>query len=69
MPFVRVRSARAGDPLTEFDVPVALYDFEPDVYELLDEVPVADARAAVFPAPVGGIEPVSDSVKPGKSRK
>ena len=48
MPFVRVKSARPGDPLHEFDVAVAEALRHPDAYSVIDPKPVAVARPASF---------------------
>ena len=44
--FIRVRGATPGDPLHEFDVPVARVKRHPDLYEVIDPKPVADPRPA-----------------------
>lgn len=48
MPFVRVRGKKPGDPLHEFDVSVVEARSNPDLYDVLDEKPVATARPASF---------------------
>ena len=52
MPFVRVRSARVGDPLHEFDVAAPEVGKHPELYEVLDPVPSPLPRAAVYVAGV-----------------
>lgn len=44
--FVRVRSARPGDPLHEFDVPTLWIKRFPGRYEVLDAEPVDRVRPA-----------------------
>lgn len=63
MPFVRVRGKKPGDPLHEFDVPVAEARAHPDLYVVVDEKPVATSRPASF---VEGVVKVSRSRKPAK---
>ena len=42
--FVRVKSAREGDPQHEFDVSVVELEANPDLYKVVDKRPVRDAR-------------------------
>lgn len=44
--FIRVRGARPGDPLHEYDVPVVTYERDPDRYKVIDKEPVAKQRPA-----------------------
>lgn len=46
--FVRVRGARVGDPLHEFDVSVAAFESGRHRYVVVDPEPVAKARPASF---------------------
>lgn len=48
MAFIRVRGAKPGDPLHEFDVTVAEQKKYPDLYEVIDPKPVATSRPASF---------------------
>ena len=44
--FIRVRSARPGAALHEFDLPVATFERHKDRYEVIDKKPVAKQRPA-----------------------
>lgn len=44
--FVRVRCARLGDPLHEFDIPVVTLNRHADHYKVIDSEPVAKQRPA-----------------------
>lgn len=48
MPFVRVKSAVTTDPQHEFDVPVAEVKQNPEMYTVVDPVPVRTARPASY---------------------
>lgn len=52
MPFVRVRGKKPGDPLHEYDVAVPEAAANPDIYEVIDPIPVQTARPATFVAGV-----------------
>ncbi|MEV8023397.1 hypothetical protein [Microbacterium sp. NPDC080220] len=52
MPFVRVRSKQPGDPLHEYDVAAPEAAAHPELYEVLDPIPVQTARPATFVAGV-----------------
>ena len=68
--FVRVKSAVAGGPLHEFDVPLLWVERHPNRYEVVDKEPVAKQRPdSHFP----GTAPVKNSarskrVRPAKKR-
>lgn len=65
MPFVRVRGKSVGDPLHEFDVTVAEAAAHPELYDVLDAVPVPSSRPATFVA--GVVKPTKRSAKrPGE---
>lgn len=51
MGVVRVRAAGVGAPLTEFDVPRALYERSPGRYVLVDGVERSVPMRATFPTP------------------
>lgn len=51
MGVVRVRAAGVGAPLTEFDVPLALYERSPGRYVLVDGVERSVPMRATFPTP------------------
>lgn len=44
--FIRVRGARPGDPLHEFDIPIVAYERHRDRYKVIDKKPVATQRPA-----------------------
>lgn len=46
--FIRVRGATPGDPLHEFDVSVDEVARYPNLYEVLDGVPVSECRPPVY---------------------
>lgn len=50
--FVRVRGRKPGDPLHEYDVAVPEAAANPDIYEVIDPIPVHTARPATFVAGV-----------------
>lgn len=56
--FVRVRGKTPGDPLHEFDVPLAEAEKHPEIYEVIDPKPVAETRPASF---VSGVVPAKKS--------
>ena len=51
MGVVRVRAAGVGAPLTEFDVPRALFERRPGRYVLVDGVERSVPMRATFPEP------------------
>lgn len=51
MPFVRVKSAREGDPRHEFDISTLELEANPDLYEVVDDVPVNDSRVPIYVTP------------------
>ena len=64
--FIRVRSARRGAALHEFDVPLVTYEHHPDLYEVVDKKPVAAQRPASH---FSGVKPKTapKRVKPSKT--
>lgn len=60
MGVVRVRQSGVGAPLTEFDVPRALFERCPGRYVLVDGVERSVPMRASFPEP----EPEPESVEP-----
>lgn len=71
--FVRVRGARPGDPLHEFDVPLSWARSHADRYEVIDSEPVAAQRPAshvpgVVLAPELSTLAQEPSVKPARKR-
>ncbi|MGB4136419.1 MAG: hypothetical protein WA971_07640 [Microbacterium sp.] len=46
--FIRVRGATPGDPLHEFDIPLATYRRKRRQFKVVDKKPVAKARPASF---------------------
>ena len=46
MSFIRVRGARPGDPLHEYDIPTVTFDRHRDRYTVIDKKPVAKQRPA-----------------------
>lgn len=62
MGVVRVRQSGVGAPLTEFDVPRALFERCPGRYVLVDGVERAVPMRASFPTPEP--EPVEPAVVP-----
>lgn len=60
MSFIRVRGARPGDPLHEYDIPVVTFERHPDRYKVIDKKPVAKQRPASH---------ISGVVKASKPRK
>lgn len=69
MGFIRVRAV--DGPLHEFDVSEAEYAATPDVYEVLDPEPVADARYPRYVTePEDGAEPdVLEPTAPAARKK
>lgn len=66
--FIRVRGARPGDPLHEFDIPIVTFDRHPDRYTVIDKKPVAKQRpASHIPGVVA--EPAPARVERAKPRK
>lgn len=63
MAVVRVRSAGAGAPLTEFDIPVGLLERRRECYVVVDPEPRQVPRPATF------IQGVSAPASGGKSKK
>lgn len=51
MGVVRVRQSGVGAPLTEFDVPRALFERSPERYVLVDGVERSVPMRATFPEP------------------
>lgn len=52
MSFIRVRSANPADPQHEVDVHVRVVAADPDLYEVLDKVPVPGPRPPKIVEPV-----------------
>lgn len=48
MPFIRVKSARRGDPQHEFDVTVGEAERNSGLYQVVDPTPVDTARSATY---------------------
>lgn len=76
--FIRVRYARPGDPLHEFDIPIVTFDRHPDRYTVIDKKPVAKQRPASHipgvvaepaPARVERAEPRKAASKTGEDKK
>lgn len=66
--FIRVRYARPGDPLHEFDIPVQTLARHRERYVVVDKKPVAKQRpASHFPGVVAEPAPVRE--KRAKPRK
>lgn len=63
--FLRVRGARAGDPLHEFDVPTSRVERHPDRYEVINIEPVAAQRPVSY---ISGVRtpPAVRETKPGE---
>jgi hypothetical protein len=68
--FIRVRGARPGDPLHEYDIPIVTFDRHPDRYKVIDKKPVAKQRpASHIPGVVAVPAPARKSVKPKRAPK
>lgn len=70
--FIRVRGARPGDPLHEFDIPIVTFDRHPDRYKVIDKKPVAKQRPAshvsgVAAEPAPARKPQVKRAKPSKA--
>lgn len=66
--FIRVKGARPGDPLHEFDIPQVTYERHPDRYKVIDKKPVARQRpASHIPGVVA--EPVPETARKTTARK
>lgn len=61
--FIRVRSAAAGGPLHEFDIPLVTYRHHPDRYKVIDKKPVSRQR------PASHISGVVKTSKPARAPK
>ena len=66
--FIRVKSAREGDPQHEFDVAEREYAAHPDLYTVVDEVPVAECRPPAYAVEVP-VEAEPVETFPVKSKK
>lgn len=64
MGVVRVRQSGVGAPLTEFDVPRALFERSPGRYVLVDGVERAVPMRATFPKPEPVVVPVPVPPRP-----
>ena len=65
--FVRVRSAREGAALHEFDVPVVELEHHPDRYKVVDKGPVAKQRPASHISGVAKSAPARSRAKSQKA--
>lgn len=61
--FIRVRGARPGDPLHEFDIPIVAYERHRDRYKVIDKKPVATQR------PASHISGVVEASKPKRAHE
>jgi hypothetical protein len=63
--FVRVRGASAGDPLHEFDVSERYVALHPELFTVLDPVPVSVSRPPKF---VAAAKKRAARKKPGENK-
>lgn len=69
MSFIRVRSAVAGGPLHEFDIPIVTYQRHPDRYKVIDKKLVSRQRpASHIPGVVKASKPHNAAVKTGEDK-
>lgn len=65
--FIRVRYARSGAPLHEFDIPLVTYERHRDRYKVIDRKPVAKQRpASHFPGVVKTPRPRKTAPRTGE---
>lgn len=67
--FIRVRGAAVGDPLHEFDIPVALFEAHPDRYTVVDSVPRAASRPMKTVDGVNAPDSTTDAPSEGDPEK
>ena len=70
MSFIRVRGARPGDPLHEYDIPTVMFERHPDRYKVIDKKPVVKQRpASHIPGVVKASKPRKAAPKTGEETK